>query len=417
MIELSQEVRGQHVDEHGTGREDRALTITLRHLEILRAVAGNRSLTLAAKQLGLSQPSLSQQLSKLEGDLGQRLVDRSAKGLHLTDAGAFLLGKAEKILCMVEDAEIGLGQFELGTRGQLTIGALTSLARSLLTPVSIELKRRFPEIQLNVVELSPATVVRQLQSRQVQMALISSTMLADQARHFTKVELTSDPYVLAVPKGMDGRNASVGRPVIMVDLGQAYQELVSGWYRRIIPDHQEVARCRTPRARTHHGRGRPRHGDRAHAFDPGERPRGVRRRPVRAAAGAAQGLGRPSFAISLHPTARPRSRHALQDRQAAHRKNASTRFDHQASITHRKAANARRRGLGAARGRRSLIAGTGRPVMCVVIRKWRSGSVVRRVDCGVRSCFTPSAATSRRKGGLGQRLFEICHNISYRTLS
>ena len=150
------------------------MTITLRHLEILRAVAGNRSLTLAAKQLGLSQPSLSQQLSKLEGDLGQRLVDRSAKGLHLTDAGAFLLGKAEKILCMVEDAEIGLGQFELGTRGQLTIGALTSLARSLVTPVSIELKRRFPEIQLNVIELSPATVVRQLQSRQVQMALIST---------------------------------------------------------------------------------------------------------------------------------------------------------------------------------------------------------------------------------------------------
>ena len=221
------------------------MTITLRHLEILRAVAGNRSLTLAAKQLGLSQPSLSQQLSKLEGDLGQRLVDRSAKGLHLTDAGAFLIGKAEKILSMVEDAEIGLGQFELGIRGQLTIGALTSLARSLLTPVSIELKRRLPEIQLNVVELSPATVVRQLQSRQVQMALISNAMLADQARHFTKVELTSDPYVLAVPKGMDGRNASVGRPVIMVDLGQAYQELVSSWYRRIIPDHQEVARCRT----------------------------------------------------------------------------------------------------------------------------------------------------------------------------
>ncbi|MGI9509942.1 MAG: LysR family transcriptional regulator [Geminicoccaceae bacterium] len=221
------------------------MTITLRHLEILRAVSGNRSLTLAAKQLGLSQPSLSQQLSKLEGDLGQRLVDRSAKGLHLTDAGGFLLSKAEKILGMVEEAEIGLGQFERGLRGQLTIGALTSLARSLVTPVSIELKRRFPEIQLNVVELSPETVVRQLQSRRVQMALISSTLLTDQARHFTKVELGSDPYVLAVPKGMDGKREPLRRSVIMVDFGQAYQELVDSWYRRIVPDHQEVARCRT----------------------------------------------------------------------------------------------------------------------------------------------------------------------------
>jgi len=221
------------------------MTITLRHLEILRAVSGNRSLTLAAKQLGLSQPSLSQQLSKLEGDLGQRLVDRSAKGLHLTDAGCFLLTKAEPILCMVEEAEIGLGQFERGVRGQLTIGALTSLARSLITPVSIELKRRFPEIQLNVVELSPETVVGQLQSRRVQIALISSSMLTDQASAFTKVELTSDAYVLAVPKNRDGKAEPLMRSIIMVDFGSAYQNLVNGWYRRIMPDHQEVARCRT----------------------------------------------------------------------------------------------------------------------------------------------------------------------------
>lgn len=221
------------------------MTITLRHLEILRAVAGNRSLTLAAKQLGLSQPSLSQQLSKLEGDLGQRLVDRSAKGLHLTDAGCFLLGKAEPILSMVEEAEIGLGQFERGLRGQLIIGALTSLARALVTPASIELKRRFPEILLNVVELSPQTVVRQLQSRRVQIALISSVFITDQASHFAKVELASDPYVLAVPKGMDDRREPHRRSVVMVDFGQAYEDLVKGWYRRIIPDYQEVARCRT----------------------------------------------------------------------------------------------------------------------------------------------------------------------------
>lgn len=221
------------------------MTITLRHLEILRAVANNHSLTLAAKQLGLSQPSLSQQLSKLEGDIGQRLVDRSAKGLHLTDAGSFLLTKAEPILSMVEEAEVGLGQYERGLRGQLAIGALPSLARSLVTPASIELKRHFPEIQLNVVELSPETVVQQLQSRRVQIALISSVMGTEQTRHFTKVELTSDPYVLAVPKSPDGSRELLLRSVIMVDIGSTYQDLVSGWYRRIIPNHKEVARCRT----------------------------------------------------------------------------------------------------------------------------------------------------------------------------
>ena len=231
------------------------MSITLRHLQILSAVAGNRSLTLAAKQLGLSQPSLSQQLSKLEADIGQRLVDRSAKGLHLTDSGRFLLAKAESILSMVEEAEIGLSQFEHGTKGELVVGALASLARCLLTPASIELKRRFPGVQLDIVELQPQAVLPQLQSRQVQLALISSTVLADQKAPFTKVALTDDPYVLAVPKRPCGHGDARSRlemketlplkSVIMVDFGAPYQDILRGWYRKVVPDHREVARCRT----------------------------------------------------------------------------------------------------------------------------------------------------------------------------
>lgn len=221
------------------------MTITLRHLEILSAIAGNRSLTLAAKQLGLSQPSLSQQLSKLEGDLGQRLVDRSTKGLHLTDAGSFLLSKAEPVLSMIEEAEVGLGEFVRGTRGQLTIGALPSLARSFVTPASIELKRRFPEVQLNVVEHSPETILHQLQSRRVQMALISSAMITDEAVHFAEVELSTDAYVLAVPKGMNPLNGPLSRSVILVEFGDTYRQLIRSWYLKVLPDYQEVARCRT----------------------------------------------------------------------------------------------------------------------------------------------------------------------------
>jgi len=222
------------------------VTITLRHLEILRAISGNRSLTLAAKQLGLSQPSLSQQLSKLEGDIGQRLLDRSAKGLCLTDAGRFLLGKAGPILSMVEEAEIGLGQFERGLRGELTIGALTSLARSLVTPASIELKQRFPEIQLNVAELSPCAIMNQLQSRRVHIALMSSAMFKGEELHYARVELTSDPYVLAVPKEAAGAGVEqLPNAVIMVDLGPAYQNLIQDWYRSVLPNYREVARCRT----------------------------------------------------------------------------------------------------------------------------------------------------------------------------
>ena len=228
------------------------MTITLRHLQILSAVACNKSLTLAAKQLGLSQPSLSQQLSKLESDIGQRLVDRSAKRLHLTDSGRFLLEKAESVLTIMEEAEIGLGQISRGIKGELTIGALTSLARSLVTPASIRLKQRFPEIQLNIIEMSPRTILKRLQSRQIQLALVTSTTLTNQNVAFTKVGLAEDYYVLAVPK--TSRNDSevdlsseraLPRAIIMVDFGAPYLDLISGWYREIVPDFQEVARCRS----------------------------------------------------------------------------------------------------------------------------------------------------------------------------
>ncbi|MGI9433342.1 MAG: LysR family transcriptional regulator [Geminicoccaceae bacterium] len=221
------------------------MTITLRHLQILSAVAANRSLTLAAKQLGLSQPSLSQQLSKLEDDIGQRLVDRSAKGLSLTDAGRFLLEKAESILSMVEEAEIGLGQFERGVRGEVTIGALTSLARGLVTPASIALQEHYPEIQLNVVELSPRSIVKQLQSRQIQIALLTSTVLANQDVHFTKVDLAEDRYVLAVPRGMTMNPLPQSDAVIMVDFGSPIRELIGQWYKKLMPESRRVARCRT----------------------------------------------------------------------------------------------------------------------------------------------------------------------------
>lgn len=228
--------------------------INLRHLQILSAVACNRSLTLAAKQLGLSQPSLSQQLSKLEGDLGQRLVDRSAKRLHLTEPGRFLLEKANAILSLVEDAEVGLSQFASGTKGELTIGALTSLARGLLTPASIALKAEFPEIRLNIVELPPQEIVRQLQTRQIQIALVTSTTLNNQDIPFTKVNIAEDCYVLAVPRDIEleereGEAAVQGeslfRSIIMVDFGSPYQELLEGWYRRVVPNYREVARCHT----------------------------------------------------------------------------------------------------------------------------------------------------------------------------
>ena len=106
--------------------------ITLNQLRVFWAVAHGESLTRAAKQLGVTQPALSQQLAKLENALGGQLFDRINNQLVLTDAGRYLLRKAETVLAEMDEAEAGLAEFRLGRRRRISVGALASIARTIV---------------------------------------------------------------------------------------------------------------------------------------------------------------------------------------------------------------------------------------------------------------------------------------------
>ena len=98
------------------------MAMTLHQLKIFWAVAQAKSYTKASKILGLAQPSLSQQISKLEEELGSKLFDRSFGKINLTDSGDYLYTKAEQIIASVEEVEEGLKGFSGNTRGVLKIG-------------------------------------------------------------------------------------------------------------------------------------------------------------------------------------------------------------------------------------------------------------------------------------------------------
>ena len=82
--------------------------MTLHQLRIFMAVAQSSTLTRASKQLGLAQPSLSQQLAKLEESVGTRLFDRSHNRMVLTDAGQVLMRHAQAVLKEIDEAEANL---------------------------------------------------------------------------------------------------------------------------------------------------------------------------------------------------------------------------------------------------------------------------------------------------------------------
>ena len=90
--------------------------MTLHQLRIFMAVAQSSTLTRASKQLGLAQPSLSQQLAKLEESVGTRLFERSHNRMVLTDAGQVLVRHAQAVLKEIDEAEASLRQFSSGKR-------------------------------------------------------------------------------------------------------------------------------------------------------------------------------------------------------------------------------------------------------------------------------------------------------------
>lgn len=231
--------------------------ITLNQLRIFWAVAHGDSLTRAAKQLGVTQPALSQQLAKLETALGGQLFDRVNNQLILTDAGRFLLRKAETVLAEMDEAEAGLAEFRLGRRRRIAVGALASLARTLVPEAFRLALELVPDLELDLHELAPAEALEQLYGRNLQLALLSSVSLAANRVSFTRIDIAHDPYVLAAPRGLDlGRIHSPETELspdhqrilnrsIQFNFGNLHNQRVDEWYRRVLPRHQVAACCRT----------------------------------------------------------------------------------------------------------------------------------------------------------------------------
>ena len=231
--------------------------MTLHQLRIFWAVAHAETLTKAAKQLGLTQPSLSQQLSKLENIVGTRLFDRTPGQMALTDAGNFLLRKAELVLGNITEATEGLRQFSDGARATLRIAGLHSVLRVLLPGALRDLITKYPEIELDVHEAAPAETLELLYGRRVHIGLVAENSVAAASVGFRQVPVITDPYVFAVPEGIDLRGVSdpdhelgaaetkIVNSCIQFTFGTQHTRRVEQWYSQVLPRHHLVAECRS----------------------------------------------------------------------------------------------------------------------------------------------------------------------------
>src|ERR1700732_2191311 len=102
----------------------------IHQLRYFCAVARTSSFTRAAEQEHLAQPSLSQQVRKLEDELGTRLFDRLGRSVRLTSLGQTFLPRAEAILRQVEDAKHEIEDLAGVERGKVVVGSISTVPTS-----------------------------------------------------------------------------------------------------------------------------------------------------------------------------------------------------------------------------------------------------------------------------------------------
>ena len=183
----------------------------LRHLRYFVAVAEAGHMTRAAQALGIQQPPLSQQIKALEQELGLRLFQRHAKGVHLTDAGVQLLDEARRLLADVAAMQARLQRVARGERGLLQVAFTSSAAAHAYTPRLLrECRRRYPEIALQVSESSAAEITDSLVAGRLHAGLLRVPVARPAGLQFEA--LLDEPALLALPVDHPLLQRSGGQP-------------------------------------------------------------------------------------------------------------------------------------------------------------------------------------------------------------
>jgi DNA-binding transcriptional LysR family regulator len=153
-----------------------ARRMELRHLKHFLAIAKAGSLTDAAQVLGLAQPALSQSLTRLEKDLGERLFVRSRHGAKLTEAGKAFLDDVVEGVSLIDAAAARTRQTANGQAGRLVIGFVTSALQTTLPNALRRLRAEHPAISIVLREMNNLEQVDALRRKEIDIGFAHSPL-------------------------------------------------------------------------------------------------------------------------------------------------------------------------------------------------------------------------------------------------
>lgn len=145
----------------------------LDQLRYFVAVARAGTFTRAAEREGVTQPSLSQQIRKLEDSLGVPLFERRGRSVRLTQAGERLLPEAQTLLRKAADARQLVTELMNEVGGRLAVGAIPTVMPYWLAPKITSFQSRYPDVEVQLVENITARLIDDLQTGDLDLAIVS----------------------------------------------------------------------------------------------------------------------------------------------------------------------------------------------------------------------------------------------------
>ena len=160
------------------------------------AIADTGSFSRAAEQCQVAQPSLSQQILKLEDDLGAKLFDRLARGIRLTEAGRAFLPHARAVLSQLDAARSSVQDKFADTHGSVTVGVIPTIAPYWMPRCTSSFVRQYPQAKLRVVEEKTPDLVEALRSLAIDLAILAVPL---RQKDFQLSPILTEPLYAVLP--------------------------------------------------------------------------------------------------------------------------------------------------------------------------------------------------------------------------
>jgi DNA-binding transcriptional LysR family regulator len=175
--------------------------LDVRRMRVLREVAARGSFSAAADALSYTQSAVSQQIAALEREAATKLVERSARGVRLTEAGRALVEHADVILARLADAEHELEAIAGLRGGRLRLCSFPRAGATIMPPAIARYRDRHPGVELSLDLAEPDDGVAKLKSGEVDIAMTITASGLCSYQGVDELHVLDDPMYVALPAG------------------------------------------------------------------------------------------------------------------------------------------------------------------------------------------------------------------------